>query len=135
MASQVGKTCDRRRIRIRGRSRPGLGEPHCRGGRRTVLERDRSEAAYLAHGETYFREDEEIFWAKGGTMTGESPARIAFLRHIVDESPTRRIHPLGSDWDVPWGGVADQDILSYFGVRRPLFRNVSLPDGRRLAST
>ncbi len=84
---------------------------------------------YLTHGETYYREDEEIFWAKGGTLSGESPARVAFLRRLVEESPTRRIDPLASDWDVPWGGVAVQYILLYFGARQPLFRIVSLPHG------
>ena len=42
---------------------------------------------YCTHGETYYSEDEVLWWAKGGTLKGESPARIAFLREIVESLP------------------------------------------------
>lgn len=42
--------------------------------------------AYCTHGETFLDEDNEvIWWAKGGTLRGESPARIAFLRSVFEE--------------------------------------------------
>lgn len=42
---------------------------------------------YCTHGETFYSEDEVLWWARGGVLKGESPARIAFLREIVEELP------------------------------------------------
>jgi hypothetical protein len=87
--------------------------------------------AYLTHGETFYRDDELIFWAKGGTLIGESPARLEFLARIIAESPTGRIDPLPGDWDAASGGAAGRYVLTYFGDSRPRFRNVRVPQGLR----
>lgn len=87
---------------------------------------------YLTHGETFFADDEVIWWAKGGRLKGDSTARIAFLSRIMAESPTGRIDPLPSDWDAPWGGVAGRQMIVYFGFNRPSFRTLSLPVGMRV---
>lgn len=43
---------------------------------------------YCTHGETFLDpKDEVLWWGKGGRLKGESPARIAFLRGIVEELP------------------------------------------------
>ena len=42
----------------------------CRGG-------------FCTHGETFHREDEILWWAKGGTLYGESEKRIAFLKDTL----------------------------------------------------
>lgn len=42
---------------------------------------------YCTHGETYLNNEEILWWAKGGVLHGESPARIAFLRGIMEELP------------------------------------------------
>ena len=42
---------------------------------------------YCTHGETYYSEDQVLWWARGGVLKGESPARIAFLREIVESLP------------------------------------------------
>ncbi|WP_432508889.1 DUF5605 domain-containing protein [Kineococcus auxinigenes] len=84
---------------------------------------------YVGHGETYYRDDEQIWWAKGGQLTGESPERIAFLRRILEQAPDGVLDPLPSDWDVPWAGVAQQQYLLYFGFGRPRFRSLVLPPG------
>lgn len=49
---------------------------YCRGG-------------HCTHGETFDPGNEEaaIWWAKGGKLRGESPARIRFLRKILEELP------------------------------------------------
>jgi hypothetical protein len=86
---------------------------------------------YVTHGETFYRDDEVIFWSKGGKLRGESAERIRFLQGLVAESPTARIDPLPSDWDVPWGGVAGEYALLYFGSSRPKFRHVVIPAGMR----
>jgi hypothetical protein len=39
--------------------------------------------AYVTHGETFFREDEVLWWAKGGVLRGESVTRLRFLRELV----------------------------------------------------
>ncbi len=42
---------------------------------------------YCTHGETFLDKDEVIWWAKGGILKGESPARIAFLKDFVYSLP------------------------------------------------
>lgn len=42
-----------------------------------------SLGAYATHGETYYSEDEVLWWAKGGKLHGQSPERIAFLKEIM----------------------------------------------------
>jgi hypothetical protein len=39
---------------------------------------------YATHGETFFRQDEVIWWAKGGRLVGDAVARIRFLRDLVE---------------------------------------------------
>lgn len=60
---------------------------------------------------------------------GESPERLAFLDRIVGEAPGGVLDPLPSDWDVPWGGVAGEYLIAYFGFNRPSFRSLVLPEG------
>jgi len=43
--------------------------------------------AYVGHGETYLDPQDILWWSKGGVLHGESPARIAFLRKILEEGP------------------------------------------------
>lgn len=85
---------------------------------------------YVGHGETYLNPTDELWWSKGGELVGQSPARMAFLDEIIADSPTGTLEPLPGDWDVPFGGVAGEYVLLYFGFNRPRFRNVVLPEGR-----
>jgi hypothetical protein len=64
-------------------------------------------------------------------LVGDSPARIGFLLALIRESPTGALDPLPSDWDVPWGGVADRYLLGYLGFGRPRYRDVIRPPGTR----
>lgn len=64
----------------------------CRGG-------------FCTHGETYHREDEVLWWAKGGQLYGESEKRIAFLKHIL--------HSLEGEWK----------MLQYKGINPNLDEN------------
>ena len=45
---------------------------------------------FVTHGETFYNDSETLWWAKGGTLVGESVARIAFLRRILEDGPGRR---------------------------------------------
>jgi hypothetical protein len=87
--------------------------------------------AYVGHGETYLNPAEELWWAKGGELVGHSPERIAFLRSVVEASPTGRLEPLPSDFDLPWGGVAERYAVGYFGAHQPLYRDVQRRPGTR----
>ncbi|MGB3338189.1 MAG: DUF5060 domain-containing protein [Devosia sp.] len=49
---------------------------------------------YVTHGETYYNDEEVLFWAKGGQLTGSSVARIAFLRKILEAGPDRGLDPV-----------------------------------------
>jgi hypothetical protein len=85
---------------------------------------------YVNHGETYFNEQEELWWSKGGDLVGDSPARIAFLTRITEAVPGGVLEPLPGDWDARWAGTRDHRIV-YFGFGRPRFRTLVLPPGSR----
>ena len=84
---------------------------------------------YVAHGETYLNDREELWWSKGGDLVGSSPERMGFLDRIIADAPGGVLDPLPSDWDVPWGGVAGRYVIGYFGFNRPSFRNIVLAEG------
>lgn len=42
-----------------------------------------SLGGYVTHGETYYSDDEILWWAKGGKLHGESAPRIAFLKDLM----------------------------------------------------
>ncbi len=51
---------------------------------------------YPTHGETFRNEADTAevrWWAKGGTLTGESPERIAFFKTIMEEAPVKEMKP------------------------------------------
>ena len=85
---------------------------------------------YAGHGETYDREDEQIWWSKGGELTGEAPDRIAFLRRVIEESPWGALDPIArAETDVPVAGIENQYYLVYFGFSRPRYYEMRLPTG------
>ena len=109
-----------------------------------------TRGGYCTHGETYLRDDDLLWWAKGGELTGESPARIAFLRQIMEEAPGFVDPKEPPEWDVSWGYAGErfeeegniafrgrgqvpyaQWMLCYFSFARPSFRIFNLPQGRK----
>lgn len=76
---------------------------------------------YVAHGETYLSDDDELWWSKGGELRGTSPARIAFLREVLESAP-RGLAPLHGDWDIPSAGVSGRYLLYYYGYNQPRYR-------------
>lgn len=72
---------------------------------------------YVTHGETYQNKGDTVFWAKGGRLVGTSPARIAFLRSVMEEGPgTLRLADLWKDHQ-----TAQTDstyYLIYFGKEK-----------------
>lgn len=77
---------------------------------------------YVGHGETYLNDEEVLWWSKGGRLVGDSPARIGFLRSLVEEAPGQCWEPLRSDWDLPCAGIRDEYYVYYFGFNQPKFR-------------
>ena len=53
---------------------------------------------YCTHGETFYDEQDVLWWAKGGVLKGESPARIAFLRGIVEALP-HHLEPVSGQFE------------------------------------
>lgn len=53
-----------------------------------------ANGAYVGHGETYADPNDVLWWSKGGVLHGESPARIAFLRKILEEGPAQGLNPV-----------------------------------------
>ena len=56
-----------------------------------------ARGGFCTHGETFYREDEVLWWAKGGTLLGKSAPRIAFLKELLyslpaDMNPVNRVH-------------------------------------------
>jgi len=69
---------------------------------------------YVTHGETYKNSGDTIFWAKGGKLIGNSPARIGFLRKILEEAPGPV--ELADVWKDHKTATADSSYyLVYFG--------------------
>lgn len=46
-----------------------------------------ASGAYCTHGETFLDENDIVWWSKGGTLKGQSPKRIQFLKDIVETFP------------------------------------------------
>ncbi len=43
--------------------------------------------AYCTHGETFYSDDDVLWWSRGGVLKGESPRRIGFCRTIIESLP------------------------------------------------
>lgn len=86
-----------------------------------------SRGGYVGHGETYLHPADILWWSKGGVLYGDSPARIAFLRQIMEAGPA--IGPYGSYWDLNQSADAqDTYRLIYFGIHRPAYKDLTLPE-------
>jgi hypothetical protein len=88
---------------------------------------------YVGHGDTFQDSNDVLWWAKGGTLRGESAPRLAFLRKILEDGQAGGLDP--QDGLVknrpPFVGKAHEYYLSYFGVHRPAWLDVNLPEGEQ----
>lgn len=48
---------------------------------------------YVGHGETYKHPKDLLWWAKGGVLRGKSPARIQFMKDIIEGLPYVEMDP------------------------------------------
>ena len=97
-------------------------EAACRGG-------------YGGHGETYFDDNDILWWSHGGVLKGESPSRIAFLKKIMEETPGCGLSPKAMSWDEVCAVPADEAEaektgyhLFYYSFMRPSFRDYYFDD-------
>ncbi len=75
---------------------------------------------YVGHGETYLHPDDDVlWWSKGGTLRGQSPARLAFLRRVLEDSPPGGLNPIDKWQDTHTAGVPGEYYLVYFGHEKP----------------
>jgi Domain of unknown function (DUF5060)/Protein of unknown function (DUF4038) len=49
---------------------------------------------YASHGETYVHPGDILWWAVGGKLVGESPARLRFLKQLFSNTPYQQLQPL-----------------------------------------
>jgi len=85
---------------------------------------------YASHGETFLHPNDVLWWAKGGMLHGESPARIAFLRRILEEDVKVGLTPFGQrePWHSVAGGHEGDYRLIYFAEHQPAIWSVGLTD-------
>ena len=86
-----------------------------------------TRGGYIGHGETYMHPQDILWWAKGGILYGESPARIRFLRQFVEEAPHTGLAPLHMGQDLAYA-LAGEYYQFFFGIHQPSFRLLNLPD-------
>ncbi len=104
---------------------------------------------YVTHGETLLDPDSSfdetgtttLWWAHGGTLHGTSPARIAFLRKLVEDSvagtPIRRagLEAQSTPYYLNASVVSradrlPQEILYYMDEHQPIYYDFPLPEGK-----
>lgn len=90
-----------------------------------------TRGGYGGHGETYLYEQDILWWAKGGHLSGESEARIGFLRQLLQDDGVTGLTPLSEDgrWEfsrVSGGRDGDYRLL-YFGEHQPAHWAIGLP--------
>ena len=82
---------------------------------------------YVGHSETTPNSDEGFWLGIGGTLVGESPARLAFFKDVMDAAPAPGYEPIDKWWEQHLGGKLGQLYLRYFGEDAPMEWAVDLP--------
>jgi hypothetical protein len=79
--------------------------------------------AFCGHGETYVDPDDVLWWSKGGVLHGQSPARLAFFKSVVEAAPAAAA-PLTqkNTW-----GVDGEYYLVYLWDRQHAKQGMGLP--------
>ena len=89
---------------------------------------------YIGHGECFLDPNDALWWSKGGILKGESPARISFLKQILEEGPSQGIDELQDEfspyasYDSSYGGTDGEYYLLCFGFSQPAYRGLVLPE-------
>jgi hypothetical protein len=93
-----------------------------------------AQGTYCGHGETYLSPEDILWWSHGGVLHGSSPAKIAFLRKLLEETIAIGQGPIGftSISDDPVGARRGNDsvIFYYFDEHQPAEETYTLPEGK-----
>jgi Domain of unknown function (DUF5060)/Protein of unknown function (DUF4038)/Domain of unknown function (DUF5605) len=106
---------------------------------------------YVTHGETYLDPNGDLdesttptlWWSHGGTLKGSSPARIGFLRKLVEES-NAGVAPARAGLEAQTAAYylnasvlgetrRPETILYYMDLHQPVFYEFPLPEGSFIA--
>ena len=88
-----------------------------------------ARGGYCGHGETYLDPNDVLWWSKGGVLHGRSPARIAFLREVLEASPAEGLDPIDGvvAYGFPCAGQPGRYYLVYTGLHQPAKCTLNLP--------
>ena len=89
------------------------------------------KGGYVGHGETYMHPQDILWWSKGGVLHGQSPERIAFLRKIIESGPREGMTSIWLSWDGVSGGKEGEYYLIYYGIKRPSFKEIEMPEDQK----
>lgn len=67
----------------------------------------------MGHGETLKAPEDILWWAKGGVLRGESPARIAYLKQLMEALPYTEMAPAKVDGNTLVLSKAGKVYLAY----------------------
>lgn len=84
---------------------------------------------YAGHGETYLHPEDILWWSKGGILHGQSPSRIAFFRHIMEETFAEGLDSVQRvvESNMPCAGKPGECYMAYFGLQQPGQMTFHLP--------
>ena len=90
------------------------------------------QGTYCGHGETFVNEKDILWWSHGGVLHGQSPARIALLRKLLEETIAVGSGPIGFTFmgDHPVYGARrlnDAVWFYYFDEHQPAEMPLVLP--------
>ncbi|MGA8205739.1 MAG: DUF5060 domain-containing protein, partial [Woeseiaceae bacterium] len=74
---------------------------------------------YVGHGEYFIDPQDRTWLGVGGTLRGESPPRLAFLRQVLEDAPAAGIDPIDRWEYANVGGQPGEYYLIYFGRETP----------------
>ena len=76
---------------------------------------------YVGHGETYLHPQDLLWWAKGGVLRGESPARIAYLKELMTRAPPfHELEPMAEEKGSYILGKPGEYYLVYFAAPKTI---------------
>jgi hypothetical protein len=87
------------------------------------------DGTYVGHGETYRHPNDILWWAKGGVLHGKSPARIKFLKKMIESSPTSYVEPLDKWQYQKMAGIKHKFYIVYFGREKVKEWQFCIPRG------
>ncbi len=81
------------------------------------------KGGYVTHGETYYNDEEILWWAKGGKLHGKSPERIAYLKELMyslDEPLEPWSEPMFEEFNNVTEKAVKSDVPPFFALMNSL---------------